>query len=105
MPVAVVVAPGGRPRHIVVGNAGRRGHVGEPAVVVAVQPVGVLVEAHEDVQVAIVVIIGDCIGVGVAGAEKLLLHSLELRPPIRERLARNTFVDHRGLIRQTRENH
>ena len=76
--VAVEVAPRRGAGVGEVGDTGLGGDVDERAVVVAIQPVRlVLREADEEVEVAVAVVIGPGVGLAAGGGEQFGLHLLE----------------------------
>ena len=80
--VAVEIPPRRRPRRPRVHDAGLRRHVGERALVVAIQAIRLAVEADEHVGIAVAVVIGEGVGEGRSGAEQLRLHRFEDRDSI-----------------------
>ena len=77
--VGIEVAPRRRARRPRVRHAGGRGHVGEHALVVAIQAIRLAVEADEHVEIAVVVVVGEGVGEIRPGAEHVRLHRLEHR--------------------------
>lgn len=77
--VGVDIGPRRRARGTRVGHARGFGHVHERALVVAIQPVGLPVEAHEEIEVAVAVIVGKPVHERAARAEQVGLNRGERR--------------------------
>ena len=78
--VAVEIAPGRRARVVEIGDTHLGANLDERAVVIAIQLVRhAFAEADEEIEIAVVVVVGPAIGLASRGREEIRLHQLELR--------------------------